>query len=131
MSDLELLLEKVRTAEAGSLELDGQIFNAVVGVDAHDAKRWYGGGIESHVTTSFDAIVALIERELPGWNIQVFKNDEGWMARLRSPRYDLFCTNVVDGVERRVPSGPLALCAAFLAAKAALEQTGSGETGNE
>lgn len=117
MTDLSQLLEKVRTAEAGSRELDLEFWR-LFDLKAPEA---IAAGKEPlpwlwMVTTSLDAIVALIERELPGWNIQQFKNSEGWMARLRSPRFDLFCTNVVDGVEMRVPTGPLALCAAFLSA---------------
>lgn len=127
MSDLELLLEKVRTAEVGSWELDGQIFNAVVGVDAHDAKRWYGGGIESHVTTSLDAIVALIEREFLVNTTRTTTDPSGCSAQITWWPEGLTGGKRVQSNEINV-SLPLALCAAFLSAKI---QTGSGETGNE
>lgn len=128
MRDLKLLLEKVRTAEAGSRELD-------LNLHARVAQRgeWAEGDIlyaltdvegttaPPHYTTSLDAIVALIERNKLLWSCHnepkvrlmaaVWPDDQLWQ----------------DGdFEEDAATPALALCAAFLAANI---QTGSGETG--
>lgn len=70
-----------------------------------------------HYTASLDAVVALIEKELPGW---------GWSVTSRRPGVSYACVTepeaVVETVRGEASSHALALLAAFLRAKG--EQNG-------
>lgn len=68
---LDGLIERVKAATGPDQELEAELFDALIGVDALDAKRWYGGGWEARVTASIDAALALVERCLPGWGLEI------------------------------------------------------------
>lgn len=133
MTDLSQLLEKVRTATAGSRELDAEIAETVGIVPdgalrmhrLPDPAKWATGAYDAwtapHLTTSLDAIVALIERELPGWVVaDLCQNSrhagDPWGCTLAvyfgsTPSKNKSASSGYD-----FPSAPLALCAAFLSA---------------
>lgn len=116
MSDLELLLEKVRTAEAGSRELDLEFWR-LFDPKARDVEA---AGKEPlpwlwMVTTSIDAIVALIARELPGWAKGFDAGPETCIAFI--DRHDYSRRMFAARFHVTAATAPLALCAAFLAAK--------------
>jgi hypothetical protein len=75
------------------------------------------------LTASIDAALALMEKVLPGWTVQIFKlrSDKGWGARVSSPRYDTFSS--FEGEENATedgfvgqPNGALAIILATLRA---------------
>lgn len=120
MTDLSQLLEKVRTATGPDRAIDRDIAEHIVGTRFRSTKRgreWLEdshGGVETWVrqatpyTTSLDAIVALIERELPGWWWKATKTGRADMELVGSMPF------VSVGVNAKTPA--LALCAAFLSA---------------
>jgi len=116
------ILKRLKEATGSDRELDAAIF----------WKLFPGSKPNLHTamnipdyTASIDAALALVERMLPGWDLSLFHRHtkSGWMARVRSPSYDLFCTNIVDGEEHCVPSAPIAILAALFTALEAQDTT--------
>ena len=72
-------------------------------------------------TGSTDAAIALAERVLPGWKRQLLEDFNGkWIARVCSPRRELFSTDYLRETELGGSSNPaIALCIALLRAKEA------------
>jgi len=142
------LIAKLEKAEAGSRELDAAIFRLT---DARRRQSGYvfpdetpeaarAGKLASHIvayTTSLDAILALVERELPGWE---------WLTLFNPLHGDSGCSYAVltppggSGGHSVVHPGnapALALCAAFLRARSAsqprapqVERAGSRDNQN-
>lgn len=137
--DLERLLERVERATEGCVELDGLIAKSVMelALDARyelvnaygqEVDQWYGGHYGAYkfynpepYSTSLDAIVGLIERDLPGWQ---------WATGgAVDPYARLFDMDIDSPWSERFAAGvtpALALCAAFIRAKLALPQKDSG-----
>lgn len=65
MTDIGGLLERVRNFDGTDETLEGDVFSALIGVDAPDAAVWFGGG--RSILMSVDRALALVERKLPGW----------------------------------------------------------------
>lgn len=80
-------------------------------------------------TSSIDEAVALIERKLPGWDLQLFNRPKKgcWMARIKSPHYELFCTKLIEGEEQRVSSAPIAILLALFRALDYIAKAPSGD----
>lgn len=130
------LIARLEAASEGSRELDRELM-LLVG-DARevdhctfygpDERVWYFGEYERetdlpplpYLTTSLDAIVALIERKLPGWTLARLgqNDDKTWHAELREgylTSYDRVATSSYRPGSR--PASPaLALCIALLRA---------------
>lgn len=127
MADLAELLERVKAATGPDRELDGDIAEAF---GPHWNGRDLTRGQAPAVTRSIDAAMALVERMLPGWRVQLFERDPedggGWNARLkrRSP-WDLVALDEVAPLPR---TAPLALLAALLSALIA--KPASGDVGS-
>lgn len=79
--------------------------------DREDQDRWHE---PPEWTTSLDAIVSLIGEKLPGWRVQLTVQTGAGLCRIMD-REQMF-----DGYGK---SGPLALCAALLAALQSQEPT--------
>lgn len=69
------LLARVEAATGPDPQLDGALDVALNGGD--------GEMYPARVTSSLDAAVALVERVLPGWRIQLFEDDDGWLCRVK------------------------------------------------
>ena len=106
MADLIALAERVEELASPDRLIDYEVHRAfgVQGVGAYGAHPAY--------TASLDAVVALIEKELPGW---------GWSVTSRRPGVSYACVTepeaVVETVRGEASSHALALLAAFLRAK--------------
>lgn len=132
------LIARLEAAEAGSRELDAEIYQALryqrgqeLGLTREHIGVWrhLGGGIvESQgsrdlampVTTSLDAIVALIEEKLPGWSIASIgmADDKTWHCELRrgfTTSYDAVATSSYR-TGCRPATAPLACTIALLRA---------------
>lgn len=123
--ELLALAERCEAADPShgrDLELYAGILNAVIGVDAPDAKKFYGAG--RLFTESLDAAVALCERVLPGWrgdlDLAPFEPGDNCGARLFPPKS---ITNIAG--EAATPA--LALIAAVLRALASQVQPSTPE----
>ena len=119
MSDLGQLIADLESAQVGSLHYDKRIL-AALGFTWrgmaywNSQEQWKGSAA---LTRSMDAIVALIERKLPGWHIQVERHPDFCDATLwPSPDAPYWLTHAA--------TMPLALCASFLRALQA-QQEGS------
>lgn len=148
MTDIATLLERVRAATGPDREIDGMIEVEArrqqayrVGLNDEQRAHWattiegvvYDNATRynaSPYTASVDAILALIERELPGcrWGVSChsFRGDERYPDG--KPKYvDGYRAHVTErSAMRPMPTiadhqatPALALCAAFLSAKAA------------
>lgn len=123
----EELIERVRAATGPDGWIDNALFCLEKGYDRLESDMLdsagprlyaYKGGkcfeIDADIpdyTSSVDAILALIERELPGWSPRLAKLDSGlWMADLVAPGLDANFRN-----DLATPA--LALCLAFLEAR--------------
>lgn len=132
--DLKSLLERVRSAEKGSRELDWHVADYFDHDSFRESSVWppFMPGSKADravpaISTSIDAVVSLIEKELPGWVIGMRTRDVtlGYSrdtAALSPANHD------DDGwrigkVECMASSMPLALLAALLAAKLSMENT--------
>lgn len=123
---LTSLLARVEGAEGPSRRLDGDLAEALGLVPEWCAERshrqpdlWRGSGagirvetwLAPHFTASVDAILALIERKLPGWSCSAVKltpdPSEGYVW----PRHDSLRQH-----QGRAATPALALCAALLKA---------------
>jgi hypothetical protein len=136
MSKFQDIIERLEKATEPDPRLNGLIAMAVgsmpmeamfMETDAWGERSdtWYLGGfggytflIPDECTASIDAAIALVERMLPDWDLQLFKRQSkgGWMARLKGPRCQLFCTKIVDGEEQRVGTAPIAILLALFRA---------------
>ena len=124
-SKLTDLIAKLEAATEGSHELNralglaiGELHLDAKGdlyrIDRDDGGHTYGGSGDETIitprwTTSLDAIVALIERKLPGWWVQYLgQTQKGWATRIeqQGTSLGLFCS----------PTPALALCIALLSA---------------
>lgn len=122
-ADIAALLERVRAATGPDREIDGEIAKLcgwlktpLDWIDNLGRKR----NLPPAFTASLDASVALIERELSGWSLGLHDRQVG-------PEAKLFRAYVVKGSPIRptpfvedAATRPLALLAAFLAAKLSL-----------
>lgn len=132
MTDLAELIARLEAASQGSRPLDREMM-LLVG-DARevdhctfygpDESVWYLGDYEHetdlpplpYLTSSLDAIVALIERKLPGWWVQYLgQTTKGWAARIERQGTSLGLFNSTTPA--------LALCIAFLRALQAQQET--------
>ncbi|AKR55753.1 hypothetical protein XM25_08065 [Devosia sp. H5989] len=148
--DLKSLLERVRSAEKGSRELDGAIAKATgLNFGYCGDEGWYcadcgsGGhcgaplGLSDERTSyprdwredahlpafsaSLDAVVSLIEKELPGW---AYGFDNGPKTHLAFvDQHDHAYRFLGAKVTAEAATIPLALLAALLAAKLSMENT--------
>lgn len=139
MTDLAQLISRLEAASEGSRELDAAMFRAI-GAPLPDKfanlnleLTWGPDGSaympvgEMQVryeppayTTSIDAIVALIERKLPGWWVQYLgQTTKGWAARIERQGTSLGLFNSTTPA--------LALCIAFLRALQAQQETSEDE----
>ncbi len=75
-----------------------------------------------HYTASLDAVVALIERKLPGWRWNLNKQSHATMAMVFRPGGS--CEESDDSGAAMLATPALALCAALLSAL--IEQEGAG-----
>ena len=133
------LIERLEAACEGSRELDAAMFRAI-GAPLPDKfanlnleLTWGPDGSaympvgEMQVrydppayTLSIDAIVAIIERKLPGWHIQVERHPDFCDATLwPSPDAPYWLTHAA--------TMPMALCASFLRALQAQQETSEDE----
>jgi len=146
MAELQELLERVKAATGPDRKIDADIYNAIIddgGRIAFKVKdwsrqpgsrlsRWHDGWLTGkgetdgyaeeleRYTASLDAIVGLIERELPGWIIDHIGADAlGQPAALKTIGWTAELWNGLCTVQGQSEALPLALCAAFLAAKIA------------
>lgn len=130
--EVQALLERVKACEFGDRELDAEIAKVVLGwvVYQDDPSFWRAGpknlnfGLCRRLefyTSSLDAIVALIDKELPGWGKEIFQGDQGTTVCLSLSLPLVRTKNVWGGT---MPTMALALCAAFLSAKLAQMQEG-------
>jgi len=137
---LRELLERVRKAEGPDRNIDADIFEAL----GHEVKRetrrissicrtrhtlsWMhrkGGGKWhkiGYLTSSVDDVRELIEQELPTYSLEMHTDPSGHSAGLH-----LWPEGLSGDVEIAIPDEAnitlgLALCAAFLSAKAALAE---------
>ena len=136
------LSERLEKAKGADRNLDRAIFDAL-GFEVHefdpgdgDVSQWrqWADGTrvkDTHVTASIDAALALVERVLPGWTVQIFqlRRNKGWGARISSLRYDTFSSfeddaHVSDDGFVGQSSGALALLVALLRARASLQDKG-------
>lgn len=129
MTDLSELIERVRNATGPDRELDGEITTALgdgpgdgwelithsPGMFMMDAGRWIKGGrirTPKPFTASLDAITALIEKKLPGWDWGASSlGDDGTFGEIWE--HGWHDDTVVNTTHR---TAPLALCLAFLLA---------------
>lgn len=109
MADLAQLIADLETAQVGSLHYDKRIL-AALGFTWrgmaywNGAEQWKGPAALTH---SIDAIVALIERKLPGWWVQYLgQTTKGWSVRIERQGTSLGLFNSTTPA--------LALCIAFL-----------------
>jgi hypothetical protein len=110
------LAEWVRTALRGNQALDETVLSALGFKVVQDVggPRWVGpeGGlrIDSRVTSSIDAAVALVERVLPGWEWQIHRRYGSGHPFVGRVQLGVACYIV------RAANGPLALLGALLTA---------------
>lgn len=143
MSDLLAALER---AEIGDRELDRVFHEANTGECTHRETKHYAFedgndydsgftciacGVDMYgnrnkwpaYTTSLDAIVSLIERELPGWDFDFAKRQPGRPQMVRAIAPDLIQPSLMDPwpdrIEASAPTLALALCISFVKAKEA------------
>ena len=127
MTDLAQLLARIEAATGPDREVDAAMWLTFVEkhmlgqkIDLDMIGRWPA------YTASIDAIVALIERALPGWCPSVGQNVHhkdwlGYLHRVDEPNGDI---ETVYGRHPTVPA--LALCAAFVRAMMAQQQERQG-----
>lgn len=123
MSDLPTLLERVRGATEGSRELDFWIEvliadpNPTDDIDKLRADIELVGYDEMFVSAAYsnslDAALSLVERKLPGWQVDL-SIDQRWTACGLSK---VFNTKTFEpDFKARAPTAPLALITALLQA---------------
>lgn len=142
MTDLAQLIDLLETESEGGRELDREIM-LLVG-DARevdhctfygpDERVWYFGEYEHetdqpplpYLTSSLDAIVALIARKLPGWSWGV---SGALSPTCTGLLYEPAPTATGYRTKRRADgkTPPLALCIAFLRALQAQQETSEDE----
>lgn len=126
------LLDRLRSATCGSRELDclihewecpahtvamrGMYYGEPTGEYYEPEPDRPGGYLVAqapHFTSSLDAALGLVERVLPGWRVQLFEDDDGWLARLkRGNPYGLVALDELP----RLPTAPLAVLIALISA---------------
>ena len=113
MNDIAGLLERVRNFDGTDEALEGDIFSALIGIDAPDAAVWFGGG--GSILMSVDRVLALVERKLPGTLISLTQMVSGWQASIIEPDPEalgmVMNDHFADG-----DTAPLAILAALLSA---------------
>ncbi|WP_375453764.1 hypothetical protein [uncultured Methylobacterium sp.] len=144
---LQGLLDRVRAAEGPDRELDALIWWAFADhtddhpdiahlaaqqgplavIDKYWPPHWRTNFLSSiqHLTRSIDAAVALMERELPGWDIHFYPEGEGrpgYVAEMDWPADALVGDANYFGVNGRGLTRPLAVVAAVLEAKLTLSR---------
>lgn len=132
---LEALLARVEGATGSDREIDADIYEALgytvkrqskqivtgwrsrrtVAFRYRDGRSWIAMGLLSH---SIDDITSMIKKELPEWNAAVWIDDEPQGSVY--PKEQPFPADMDIYAAARTP--PLALCAAFLRAKLAIER---------
>lgn len=117
------LIARLEAAEAGSRELDTEVFRALepwsdperfycacTGACLPDSPYYRGGcSAKPRLTTSLDAIVATIGEKLPGQYWAVTEHPDGFVATIGGPFH-----SQVKGVA--MTTAPIALCIALLRA---------------
>jgi hypothetical protein len=110
LTTLQSLRDRVAnaTAATSAWELSSAVLSATISVDAPDADDFYGSG--SNCVTSIDAALALVERLLPGWRVE--------LETLGKGRVQSFCTlrhvDVCGTVFGAAPTPALATILAML-----------------
>jgi hypothetical protein len=149
MTNLNDLIERLEKAEAGSRELDADIFRSLgykvkmLGHKGPLAGRFLAYPPDGPdrceparlaVTSSLDAAIALVERVLPGWSIELISshNPKSWVSFVapparRDPEHsisDAWRAGISKLRATRAPTAPIALCIALLKALQAKEEQG-------
>jgi hypothetical protein len=113
---LSELIERVERAEGPDREIDGRIWKIAdpAEFDHFCTLSSRPEVFAEHYTASLDAIVGLIERELPGeWSISVDARIPGWFAWIENDQH------VATHAEGVGATKALAVCAACLRALSA------------
>jgi hypothetical protein len=139
MTDLNTLIERVRGLEGPDREVDAEIDVVVFGGETvwtptrytneqfpasrRPSKHHVGGFENEHVptyTASLDAVVSLIERELPEWTISIEAKDGiGLDCYLIGPNYR---DDTGEGGSKPFGGKPLVLCLLLATLTAIKEQ---------
>ncbi|PVE25390.1 hypothetical protein DC522_05695 [Microvirga sp. KLBC 81] len=134
MSKLLELKQRVETAEGPDRELDYEIWAALHGwkIRRHGNTRFFQTPDNYNsvralrapkLTSSLDAAIALLERMLPGWHIDLRRYSDGWYARVQERSYA-----VQYPVSAQFGNAALALMHALLTAlQASTLANGEGE----
>ena len=111
--DLEALIQRVRSLEGPDREVDGEIWRCIHG----KAPRGLKYGNVPKLTASLDAVVSLIERELPEYTAWELAS-RGGKTRFVAELSKLNAQENEDYAFARAKTAPLALlCAALTAIK--------------
>lgn len=140
MNDLLNIAKRLEEATGPDRELDELLMAWSVGATRQedatfDHKPAYhrdGSWVSIHpiepLTGSVDAALAMTERELPGWTVQLFqlRRNKGWGARVSSPRYETYSSfedqaHATDDGYVGQKNGALAICLALVRALIAKE----------
>ena len=131
MTNLEQLLDRVVKATGADREIDlaisilfpphgeaRKVSNALAGTYWYDNEFSSGSRLATGYTSSVDADIALIERVLPGWQINMHHYGEG------STIAEASIGNRATAKPINAPTLPLALVAAALSALIVKEKAG-------
>jgi len=121
MSDLAELLERVKAFNGNDDLLEGDIFGALIGVDAIDAKEWYGGGIS--ILASVERAFELVDRVALDLVIRMTRIGDGsGELQIEEVWFADSGVEVIDPFNPLLPAQPaLAILAALLSALIAQE----------
>lgn len=130
---IEELIERVEKATGPDRGIDALVANECKALDAKHFGMWYGlrpkgsvstyldfckSGAAAKYTSSLDAVVGLIERELPKWGWQISVSENG-----AHPIGKLFCSYPINRNEYgEAATATLSLLLAFLRALRAPQQ---------
>lgn len=128
-AQLEALVERVRGATGPDREIEADVYVAIFDDGGWVGGNWYvarsddGSMGSSRVialpayTASLDAVVALIERELPNYNVSMFSDCGAYFARVEHFDTEWHYISGFDGAGVDRESWCLAAIDAFLSAK--------------
>lgn len=105
MSDLNALVERIEAGSGEDVDLHAAILTAVIGVNAPDAKRWYGAGRSP--LDSLDAAVALVERVLPGRSAEILREALSALGKKHRWHINLQRPGQIDELPRLVVAATL------------------------
>ncbi|MBB4799710.1 hypothetical protein HNP32_003470 [Brevundimonas bullata] len=127
MADMQELIARLEAAEVGSRELDAVVWAATNGYELvrFDGAGWlykmHAEDIQRHERTGFipgfsqsiDAALALADRIIPGWWIELRRYSDGWYVKV-APH----SSKEADALQGFQKPAAIALCIAILKAKA-------------